>query len=185
LLEFLANLGITPNMLTVSGLIFMSLAGLLFALDQIMVGLGALILGACFDSIDGSLAHVTGLESPQGAFLDSICDHCGDFAIYLGLLEHYLKTNAHIEVIFLFFAMFGSVFGSLIRARASMAGIDIKDIGVFTRFERLLVLFVGILMYRIDVAIGVLAIFNTLSAFHRVFFTLSRNWAKEGKGAIH
>ena len=171
-LEFLARRGITPNELTIRSLILVALAGLSFALDQMILGLGLLLLGGIFDGIDGALAHVTGLESPFGAFLDSICDHCGDFAVYLGLLWHYLQSGAQTEVILLFIALFGSVFGSQVRSRASMVGIDTKATGAFTRFERILVLIAGILVQRIDLALWVLAIFNSASALHRVVHTI-------------
>src|SRR5436190_83183 len=138
LLAFIAQLGITPDALTISGLVLVTLAGLLFALGQTTVGVGVLLVGAFLDGIDGALAQMTGLESPLGAFLDSICDHAGDFAIYVGLLWPYLKSNAQLEVLLLFIALFGSVFGSHVRSRASMVGIDTKTIGVFTRFERIL-----------------------------------------------
>jgi archaetidylinositol phosphate synthase len=182
LLELLTNLGVTPNFLTLSGLVLMILAGLLFALDQRTVGTGLLILGAFLDGIDGSLAQVSGLESPLGAFLDSVCDHCGDFAIYLGLMWHYLKNNAQTEVLLLFIALFGSVFGSHVRSRAGMVGIDTKLVGIFTRFERTTVLVIGILVQRVGIALWALAIFNGLSALQRVLFTIwvSRNRVKAG-----
>src|SRR5262249_34198047 len=150
------------------GLILMVLAGLLFAADHIVAGTGALLLGALLDGIDGSLAQQCGLESPFGAFLDSICDHCGDFAIYLGLLWHSLQSNAQLEVILIFIALFGSVFGSQVRSRAGMVGIDTKTVGVFTRFERIIVLVTGIAIQRIDIALWILAIFTCLSALDRV-----------------
>jgi len=172
LLEFLARLGITPNELTVGSLILVALAGLLFALDQLTVGLVVLLLGAFLDGIDGALAHVTGLESPFGAFLDSICDHCGDFAVYLGLLWHYLRIGAQTEIILIFIAMFGSVFGSQVRSRAGMVGIDTKTTGAFTRFERIVVLVVGLLVQRVDLALWILATFNSASALQRIAHTV-------------
>ena len=49
-----------------------------------------------------------------------------------------------------------------------MVGIDTKDTGAFTRFERLLVLAAGILCAEILIALWVLAVMNTVSALQRL-----------------
>lgn len=86
LLNFMARLGITANMLTIASLLVAILAGLLFATGKTILGAWVLLFAGFLDGIDGELARVTGIKSPFGGFLDSICDHVGDFAIYLGLL---------------------------------------------------------------------------------------------------
>src|SRR6266540_800885 len=85
-LRFLAQLGITANMLTIASLLIVVIAGILLAFGKTILGAWILMLGAFLDGIDGELARVRGVKSKFGGFLDSICDHCGDFAIYLGLL---------------------------------------------------------------------------------------------------
>src|SRR5512133_520108 len=85
-LRFLARWGITANMLTVARLLIIAVARILLAFYKMIWGAWILMLGAFLDGIDGGLAEVSGAKSPFGAFLDSICDHLGDFAIYLGVL---------------------------------------------------------------------------------------------------
>lgn len=172
LILFLAKLGITPNALTVSGLLFVVIAGILLALGQSTLALFALVFGAFLDGIDGRLAQAIGRESALGAFLDSICDHLGDLAIYLGLLWTYLQANAALEIVLILLALFGSVFGSHVRSRAGMVGIDTEEIGIFTRFERMLVLIGGLLVGETSIALGILAIFNNLSAVQRVIYSI-------------
>ena len=70
--------------------------------------------------------------------------------------------------------LFGSVFGSHIRSRAGMLGIDLKQVGVFTRMERTLVLSLGILAGLLTPTLWVLAVLNNLSAFERVAAVLRR-----------
>jgi phosphatidylglycerophosphate synthase len=130
------------------------------------------MLGGFLDGIDGALARVAGDKSRFGGFLDSICDHCGDFAIYLGLLAASIRRNDSVEIILLFVAMFASVFGSHVRSRAGMIALDTKTIGIFTRFERILLLFFCILLGKITIALWGLAIFNSFSAFQRVIYVL-------------
>src|SRR5207245_1467143 len=110
-LLLLAKLGITPNILTISSLILITLAGFVLAQNHTTIGGVLLLLGGVLDGIDGELARVTHHETKLGAFLDSICDHCGDFAVSLGLLWLYLHNKAPTEVILIFVALFGSLFG--------------------------------------------------------------------------
>jgi len=166
------QLGITANKLTVASLIFVMMAGVLFAFGKTILGACILMFGAFLDGIDGELARISGAKSPFGGFLDSICDHCGDFAIYLGLLFSYLKDSASTEVLLIFVAMFASVFGSHVRSRAGMVAIDTKTIGFFTRFERIFLLFICLLIGKVIIALWGLAIFNSFSAMQRVIYTV-------------
>ncbi len=171
-LSFIARLGITANALTIASLCTVIIAGICLALGKTILAAWILLFGGFLDGIDGELARVSGLKSPFGAFLDSICDHFGDFAIYLGLLWLYLKSNAFIEIILIFVALFTSVFGSHVRSRAGMVGIDTKSIGIFTRAERIFLLFFCILFSKVSIALWGLAIFNSFSALQRVIYTI-------------
>ncbi len=165
-------LHITPNALTLAGLAALILAGVLLALGQMWAGVAALLVGQIFDTLDGELARQQANAAPFGAFLDSICDHCGDFAVYLGLTLHLMKTDARLDVVLILVALFGSVFGSQVRSRAGMLGINTKEIGAFTRFERTVVLVAGILINQLTAALWVLAVFNNLSALQRIIYTV-------------
>jgi phosphatidylglycerophosphate synthase len=159
-------------MLTIASMLIIILAGILFAFDKPILGACGLMFGAFLDGIDGALAKINDVKSPFGGFLDSICDHCGDFAIYLGLLISYLRSDALVEIVLIFIAMFASVFGSHVRSRAEMVAIDTKTVGIFTRFERIFLLFICLLIGKVTVALWGLAIFNSFSALQRVIYTV-------------
>ncbi len=172
LVGFLAEAGVRPDTLTLLGLAAEVLAGVLLALNGWGWALAMLLLGQIFDSLDGDLARRCGNDSPFGGFVDSICDHYGDLAVYLGLLWHSLQLAARVDVILIAVALFGSVFGSHVRSRAGMAGVDTRRIGLFTRFERTLVLAAGILLNQLSIALWVLAILNNFSALQRIIYTV-------------
>lgn len=172
LLTFIAQLGITANTLTVASLFVAIAAGILFAFHKPILGAWVLLFAGFLDGVDGELARITGIQSPFGGFLDSICDHCGDFALYLGLLLPALKKDNFTEVILIFVALFASVFGSHVRSRAGMVGIDTKTIGLFTRCERIFILVIGVLVGQQTPALWALAIFNSFSALQRVIYTI-------------
>ena len=171
-LHFIARLGVTANTLTVVSLLVVVSAGIFFAFNETFLGAWILLFGGFLDGIDGELARITGIRSQFGAFLDSICDHCGDFAIYLGLLFLNLQSGALIETMLIFVAAFASVFGSHVRSRAGMLEIDTKTIGVFTRCERIFILVIGLLIGKVIIALWALAIFNSFSALQRVVYSI-------------
>ncbi len=164
----LADCGITPGMLTAGGLLMMIMAGALLSAHHFIFGGVVLLAGGILDGIDGELARVTGAASARGAFLDSICDHAGDFAVYLGLCWWCLHNTYTVEVVLIFAAMFGSLFGSHVRSRAGMVGFEVKDVGIFTRFERVALLAFGLFAGALTFALWGLAILNNVSALQRV-----------------
>lgn len=171
-LLLLAGFGVTPAMLTISSLLLMLVSGFVLSQNHLIIGGIFLLLGGLLDGIDGELARVTNHATKLGAFLDSICDHSGDFALSLGLLWLSLNKSASTEAVLIFVALFGSMLGSLVRSRAGMVGIETKDVGLVTRFERILLLLIGLFTHWITVALWILAVLNNLAALQRVIHVL-------------
>ncbi len=168
LLTVMARCGVSPNAVTIASFIAALICGLVLSQGNLRLGACLLLFAGLLDAIDGQLARFLGHETDFGSFLDSIADHCGDFSVYLGLLWFSLNRDLGTEAILIFVASFGSVFGSQVRSRSSMAGIDTKDVGVFTRCERILVLASGLLADRLTAALWVLAVLNNFSAAQRL-----------------
>jgi CDP-diacylglycerol--glycerol-3-phosphate 3-phosphatidyltransferase len=171
----LGAVGITPVMLSVGGLIAAVVAGLAFARGRMLPAGVFVCIGGGLDGLDGELARVTATASESGGFIDSVCDHLGDFAIYLGLACYAVASGATRQMLLVLATSFGSLFGSLIRARATSLHVDLKDVGSITRFERLLILLIGAVLNRIEPALWLLAILTNVSALQRLFWVLSRS----------
>lgn len=171
-LRLLGQLGVTPNALTLVSWLIITLAGLVLATGNFIAGGLVVLVGALLDGIDGELARTMGAETRAGSFFDSIADHYGDFALYLGLFWFYLHQDARWELILILIALFGSLVGSLIRSRASMAGIETKGVGFATRLERMLVLLLGLFANQMLLALSILALINNVSAVERILHTL-------------
>jgi len=159
-------------MLTICSLLLILLSSFVLAQNRIVIGGIFLLFGGVLDGIDGELARVTNHTTKFGAFLDSICDHSGDFALSLGLLWLYLNSKASTEVVLLFVAFFGSMLGSLVRSRAGMVGIETKDVGLVTRFERSLLLLIGLFTHHVTIALWILAVVNTMAALQRIIYVV-------------
>ncbi len=164
----LLSAGVTANHLTLIGLIAALIAGAMAALGMMFAAGVALLLSGTLDALDGALARQAGSDSPYGAFVDSVADHYGDLAIYLGIAWAMLEARDALTVMLTLVALFGSVMASHIRSRGGMLGIETKDVGLFTRAERIVVMVAGLLTGFVPAAVVVLAVANNVSALQRL-----------------
>ena len=174
LVAALARLGVSPNQVTLAGLAAAWISGALIVMDRPILAGVVILASGLLDAIDGELARASGREMPLGAFLDSVADHYGDVAIYLGIAWVGIAEGEPFLVFFVLLAMFGSIAGSHIRSRAGMLGIETKDVGLFTRAERILVLAFGLLTGLLVPALVVLAVGNNLTALQRLAHVILR-----------
>ena len=180
ILVLMRRMGITPNELTLASLILTIIAGFLFAVTLTGWGVVALLAGGLLDVLDGELARLVDTQTALGAFLDSICDHYGDLALYLGFLWRFFNNNNQTGVLLVMLAMFGSVFGSHVRSRAGMVGIDLNKVGIITRLERILVMVIGAMFKELLLAFWVLAIMNNLTALQRIIYAV-QTWRRQSR----
>lgn len=76
---------ITPQWITVAGLISGIVAAVAIAFNLTILAVALLISSGYFDTLDGSLARRLECSSPQGAALDVVSDRVVEFAVILGL----------------------------------------------------------------------------------------------------
>src|SRR5207253_3186599 len=94
IIRLLMRARITPNQLTLAGLVLAIIAGVLAAIGSLSLAALILLLSGFLDALDGELARQSDSQTPFGAFLDSISDHYGDFAVYLGIAWQSLRHIA-------------------------------------------------------------------------------------------
>lgn len=164
----LHRLGFTPNGLTLVGTAFMFGIGFVLAQGYFMVGALLLAAAAAFDALDGGLARLTNRVTKFGAFLDSTTDRWAEAAIYGGLLWWYMGQGARLEGMLVYAAIIGSLLVSYARARAEGLGIECK-VGLFTRFERIAVLMLGLLSGQMLIALVLLAVLSNFTAVQRIW----------------
>ena len=72
--KVLIALKISPNLITVIGLVVTSLSAYLIAQGDLILGGIVMFAGAVMDLFDGAVARMAGRESVFGAFFDSVMD---------------------------------------------------------------------------------------------------------------
>jgi len=179
LARFISRSSISPNVITVIG--FLLMAGVAFVLARGYLVLGGLLIiaAALFDAIDGTLARMMGRTSRFGAFLDSTLDRFSEAIIFLGLFIYLIGQDQTIELVLIYATVVGSMMVSYARARAEGIGVPLKD-GMFTRFERIFILVVGLLFNVLTLALWVLAVFTNLTAIQRMYLVWRITGGEEG-----
>jgi len=174
----LARLGITPNTLTVLGLLLSIVTAGVIAHGFLFVGGFLVLFAGIFDMFDGALARAQNAATTFGAFFDSTLDRYSESIILFGLLWYTLKATT-LESLWpfpyeqswmislIYIAVVGSLMVSYTKARAEGLGLELKT-GLLARPERVVILAIGLITGTVIWAILLLAIFSNVTAVERI-----------------
>ncbi len=173
---------LTPNMLTLFGLVITAAGAAVLGLGQLFIAGVILLFAGLFDIFDGALARASGKVYRYGAFLDSTVDRYSEGLIYLGLLVFFRGKT--LQTVLVLLALAGSFLVSYVRARAQSLGFKC-DVGVLARPERVVIIVAGLLLdpilpiggYHVvlTLALVVLAVGTNFTAVQRVFDVWQQN----------
>ncbi len=175
----LAGLGVTPNTLTVLGLLLSILTAFVIAQGWLLAG-GLLVLFAgIFDMFDGAMARARNAATTFGAFFDSTLDRYSESIILFGLLIYALREPGLQDrfwpfgneqpwmISLIYITVVGSIMVSYAKARAEGLGLECKT-GLLARPERVVILAIGLLTGFVIWALLLLAIFSHVTAVERI-----------------
>ncbi|MBK9737429.1 MAG: CDP-alcohol phosphatidyltransferase family protein [Saprospiraceae bacterium] len=159
------RLGITPNFVTLLGLIINIFAAAIFIYgaecgernDHSIVGWASIVIlfAGLMDMVDGRLARVGKMDSKYGALYDSVLDRYSEMVMFLGICYYLISYSYFLSSLFAFIAMIGSIMVSYTRARAEGLGLKMADIGFMQRPERILLISIsGIVCGIMSMALG-------------------------------
>ena len=149
LVAALDAIGVSPNALTVGGLVLNVAAAAVVATGHLVEGAVAFLFASAFDMLDGSLARRRGTASRLGAFLDSTFDRISETALFVALLLDQVRHPYGPEWMpaAILVALAGSLTTSYARARSESLGQDCK-VGWVERPERVVILVLGLVLGR-------------------------------------
>ena len=163
----LRRTGMTPDHLTVAGIVIAVAAAVMIAQGRLGLGLVLDILAALPDLLDGALAKATGASSQRGAFFDSVIDRVTDATLFAGVAWYLASTDSPHMAMLPFGIMAASSIISYERAKAESLGLDAKG-GLMERAERIILLCVGLLFSAILVPIlWVMFVLTVVTAVQR------------------
>lgn len=170
--RILAGLGLSPNAITLIGMLGAVASGVLASQGLLLAAGAATLVAGILDLFDGSVARLTGRKSKFGALLDSTADRVSEAAVLVGLAVYYAGEGSLVGVALSCGAMAGSMMVSYVRARAGGLRVDC-EVGVFTRPERVAAMGAGLIAGQwwgavILVVLGATAVLTGITTVQRV-----------------
>jgi phosphatidylglycerophosphate synthase len=164
---FAARLPLSPDALSVLGVLFSAAAGLAFYRGSTLAASGLLAVAGWCDLVDGVVARRRGRASLAGGFTDSSLDRLADMLVFGGIALGAAARDRELLCFLSLWAATAAFLVSYTRARAEVH-LHRLDQGVFGRFERFAVLLAGALTGWLEPALGLLAVGTSATALGRL-----------------
>jgi CDP-diacylglycerol--glycerol-3-phosphate 3-phosphatidyltransferase len=181
---------LTPNAISVTGLIGNLIAAVLILEHYFVLAGVAFILGSVCDMFDGRYSRMSGKGTPFGAFLDSTLDRVEEGIVLAAVAAWFAESSNEFAVGATVVAVVGSYMVSYTRARAEALGVECK-VGIASRAVRVVILSAGLVfgaeelipgLDLLEPAIYVMAALTVFTALQRVLHV--RRQLAGGAGAV-
>jgi phosphatidylinositol phosphate synthase len=181
---------LTPNAISVTGLIGNLIAAVLILEHHFVLAGIAFILGSLCDMFDGRYSRMSGKGTPFGAFLDSTLDRVEEGIVLAAVAAWFAQEGNDFAVGATVVAVVGSYMVSYTRARAEALGVECK-VGIASRAVRVVILSAGLVfgaeelipgLDLLEPAIYVMAALTVFTALQRVLHV--RRQLAGGAGAV-
>ena len=140
----LERTGMSPDHLTILGLLVAMGASVAIGAGFLRLGLLLVVLAALPDLFDGALAKASNTSSQRGAFFDSVIDRVTDALLFGGVAFYFASEESPHLTLLPFGVMALSSVISYERAKAESLGLEAKG-GLMERAERIIALCIGLL----------------------------------------
>jgi len=181
----LAARGVTPDVLTATGVaVSVVAAGLIVSGHFFWAALTFLIAAVC-DALDGAVARAGRGPTRSGAFLDSTLDRVSEI-ITFGALAFYMAREGRLwELVAVLVCLGSALMVSYARARAEALGTDCK-VGFMSRPERLVGLSIGFVFEPwglLPFMLVLIAVLTPMTVVHRLVHVMRKLRAEERTAA--
>jgi phosphatidylglycerophosphate synthase len=177
-LNKVSNGKLSPNVVTLFGLFMHVPIAYFVAVERSALAAVLLVIFGLFDALDGALARVQKRASNAGMLLDASTDRMKEVLLYSGAAYALANGVNPAMAAWAVAACGASLCVSYIKAKGETAvkdaGLTPNEInrlfadGVFRFQVRMLVLVIGLLCNQLLVAVIIIAIFSSLTAFGRL-----------------
>jgi phosphatidylglycerophosphate synthase len=168
--DLLSALRITPNILTITGVILNAGVAYILVQGRFFLGGWLYLIVSMSDQLDGILARKRNMVTRFGAFLDSVMDRFADGLIFAALVLHYALIQNIPCVLIATSAMLGAMITSYTRARAESL-IPKCKVGFMERPERVVLLAIGLVFNRVPICLLIMAVLSFITIIDRIIFT--------------
>ncbi|MGN6814464.1 MAG: CDP-alcohol phosphatidyltransferase family protein [Solirubrobacterales bacterium] len=175
--ERLIESRLTPNAISLVGLLGNLIAALLVTQRLFFLAGVAFVLGSICDTLDGRYSRMSGKGTLFGAFLDSTLDRIEEGSVLAAVAGYFAANGEAFAAAMCVVAVLGSLMVSYTRARAEALGVECK-VGLATRPVRVVLLSIGLIFAKgagigdfelLAPAIYVVAALTIFTTFQRVW----------------
>lgn len=166
--RLLLRLRVSPNQITVAGLVLAFSASWLVVLGWHLAGGMVFLFASVLDLLDGLLARLAQRVTEFGAFLDSALDRVGEGTMFAAIAYYFATQGEAGAVSVVVLAMLGAMLTSYTRARAESLGLSCKG-GVASRPERVVLITFGLATGLLLEAVWLLAVLSLWTAGQRIW----------------
>ena len=168
---------LTPNAISLTGLVLCVLAAVLVFMDYYFLGGLAFIVGSVCDTLDGRYSRMSGKGSSFGAFLDSTLDRMEEGIVLTAVAYQFSAAGNDAAVAACVVAVLASLMVSYTRARAEALGVECK-VGIADRAVRVVILSAGLVLAKgagilgvdlLEPAVWLLAGLSAITVGQRIF----------------
>ena len=191
--ERLIESRLTPNAISVTGLLLNVVAAVLVTQRLFFLAGLAFIVGSIMDTLDGRYARTSGKGTPFGAFLDSTLDRMEEGIVLAAVAAYFASRGMDFAVAATVVAVLASLMVSYTRARAEALGVACK-VGIATRPVRVVILSIGLVFAKgagladfelLAPAVYVLAALSVVTVFQRIWYVRGQlNRAARANGGV-
>jgi len=173
---------LTPNAISLTGLLLNLVAAVLVWEQLFFLGGIAFIVGSTMDTLDGRYSRMSGKGTPFGAFLDSTLDRVEEGIVLAAVVGYFVLQGNRVAAAAVVIAVLASLMVSYTRARAEALGVECK-VGIATRPVRVVILAIGLLFAKgaslgnfelLEPAVYVLAALSVITVGQRVWHVRSQ-----------
>ena len=169
IVTFLARYHLSPDALTVLGVIAHFFFAWLIAIGRFQAAAVAIFFIAPLDALDGALARKLGRKQGGfGAFLDSTLDRLAEIVLFAGFIWYYMGQDDVMMLGLAYITVTGSLMVSYSRARAEALGMSAK-VGVLSRVERYVVLTFFLFINMPHIALIMMSVLTYVTVFQRMY----------------
>jgi CDP-diacylglycerol--glycerol-3-phosphate 3-phosphatidyltransferase len=172
---------LTPNAISMTGLVLNVAAAVLIWERYFFLGGIAFIVGSVMDTLDGRYSRMSGKGTQFGAFLDSTLDRIEEAIVLTAVAAYFAAREMEIATAATAIAIGASLLVSYTRARAEALGIECK-VGIASRAVRVVILSAGLVFAKgaslgdfelLEPAVYVLAGLSVITTLQRIFHVRS------------
>ena len=167
---------LTPNAISMTGLVLNVVAAVLIWERYFFLGGIAFIVGSVMDTLDGRYSRMSGKGTQFGAFLDSSLDRIEEAIVLTAVAAYFASRAMEGAVAATAVAIGASLLVSYTRARAEALGVECK-VGIASRAVRVVILSIGLLFAKgaslgdfelLEPAVYVLAGLSVVTTLQRI-----------------